>query len=639
MSDQINQSLLKDNFYQAVNGNWLKHAKIPADHSATGGFNDLVDQIDKTLIHDSDKLLSGKMKPKTPEMKEYKKFYAMTTNFQKRDDDGNKPLLPILHQVESLSSLKDLNAHLADWELSGMPLPYGYDIDADMKNAQVNALFAYGPGLFLPDKTYYKKGNHAAKKLMPIFTKMSQQLLILAGYSASDAHDIVENAKKFDRMIAPHVMSSEEAADIRNIYNPDSFAHFAKSSSYLDLTGQIKALIGTVPKKLIVAEPNYFKVMDKIVNPKNFGMMKDWMLVNIVIDCSGCLSEEFRQTGSVYGRALSGQKKAVSQKKAAYYLADGTFSQVVGNYYGHKYFGPKAKADVLKMVHKMIDVYKKRLANNTWLTKPTRQHAIEKLDRLIPQVGYPDHLDPLYKKFKVTTTAEGGTILSNLIKFTQIATQDMYDHWNKPVRRTRWEMSADEVNAYYHPFKNIIVFPAAILQAPFYSLKQSASANYGGIGAVMAHEISHAFDNNGSQFDKYGNMNNWWTQTDKANFKQRAQKMIKEFNGIPFAGQKVNGKLTVSENIADAGGLSCALEAAKSTAHPDLAAFFINWARIWRTKSTSAHKKLLLSIDVHAPSELRAQVQVKNLDDFYKTFNVKPGDGMYLPPKDRVKIW
>ena len=636
---EINKNLIKDDFYQAVNGNWLKTAKIPADHSATGGFSDLIDQIDKTLIHDSNQLASGKIQPQTPEMNEYQKFYRMTTNFKKRNADGSKPLKPILKRIEELSSFKDLNEQLIPWEIDGLPLPYGYDIDADMKNAKVNTLFAYGPGTFLPDKTYYKKGNPSAKKLMPIFTKMSQQLLILAGYATSDAIDIVSHAKKFDRMIAPHILSSEEAADIRNIYNPESFKHFAKSSQYLDLTQQIKGLIGQVPKKLIVAEPAYFKVMDQIVNPDHFNLMKDWMLVNVVNDCCGTLSEEFRQTGSVYGRAMSGQKKAITPQKAAYYLASGTFSQVVGNYYGHKYFGPQAKANVQRMVAKMISVYKKRLSNNQWLSKPTRDQAILKLNNLGVQVGYPDHLDPLFKKFKVTTTANDGTVLSNLLKFNQIATKYMYSRWNQPVQRDRWEMSANEVNAYYHPFKNIIVFPAAILQAPFYSLKQSASANYGGIGAVMAHEISHAFDNNGSQFDEYGNLHNWWTKADRANFQQRAQKMIQEFNGIPFAGQKVNGKLTVSENIADAGGLSCAEEAAKSTTHPDLKAFFINWERIWRTKSTAAHKKLLLSIDVHAPSELRGQVQVKNLDDFYTTFNIKPGDGMYLAPKNRVQIW
>ena len=200
-------------------------------------------------------------------------------------------------------------------------------------------------------------------------------------------------------------------------------------------------------------------------------------------------------------------------------------------------------------------------------------------------------------------------------------------------------MSASTVNAYYHPFKNIIVFPAAILQAPFYSLEQSSSENYGGVGAVIAHEISHAFDNNGSLFDEFGNLNNWWTKADHEHFQKLADQMIAEFNGIPFAGSKVNGKLTVSENIADAGGLSCAEAAAKNEDDVDLAAFFINWSRIWRMKATPEYQQLLLSIDVHAPAPLRASVQVKNLDDFYTTFDVTEQDEMYLAPEKRVKIW
>lgn len=200
-------------------------------------------------------------------------------------------------------------------------------------------------------------------------------------------------------------------------------------------------------------------------------------------------------------------------------------------------------------------------------------------------------------------------------------------------------MSADTVNAYYSPEGNLICFPAAILQAPFYSLKQSASENYGGIGAVMAHEISHAFDPNGALFDENGSLHNWWTETDMKEFKKRSQAMIEEFDGLPFAGGKVNGKLVVTENVADDGGLSCALEAAKHTENPDLEAFFVNWARVWRSKATKEYEQLLLSIDVHAPAKLRANVQVKNFDEFYQTFNVQQGDGMYLDPEKRVQIW
>jgi putative endopeptidase len=317
-------------------------------------------------------------------------------------------------------------------------------------------------------------------------------------------------------------------------------------------------------------------------------------------------------------------------------MARGVFSQVLGVYYGRRYFGQAAKADVQRMVHSMVDVYKQRLQNNEWLSPKTREKAIVKLNELGIQVGFPNKVPAIYDKLHVDLSQ---SLMANLNNLSRVFLEDQFSKWGKKVDRNRWEMSAATVNAYYHPFKNIIVFPAAVLQAPFYSTEQSSSENFGGIGAVIAHEISHAFDNNGSLFDEKGNLNNWWTDEDRAHFKKLSQKMIDEFDGLPFAGQKVNGKLTVSENIADGGGLSCALSAAKKEDDADLKAFFINWARIWRMKATTQYMQLLLSVDVHAPNKLRANVQVKNLADFYTTFNVHEGDGMYLPEDQRVNIW
>jgi len=638
-NDQLNTSLLKDDFYDAINGGWIENAEIPADHSSTGGFMDLADNIEKILMTDFAKLRDGKMAPENPQMAEFKKFYQMTSNFERRDKAGAAPLKPYLQRIEDLTSYADLNAQLVDWIITGLPLPFDIDVDSDMKNSTIYALFAGGPRLFLPDKTYYEDANEAAKKLMPLFSEMTESLLRMADYPEADAHQIVEQAKDFDRQIAPHVKSAEESADYSKMYNPKDIDTFGKYTDKLDLVAAVKELVNGEPKQIILPEPAYFEALSSLLTDDNFEKIKSWVLVKTVDGLASYLSEDFRQTGSQYGRALSGRKEARSKEKAAYYLASGIYDQVVGDYYGHKYFGEKAKQDVHDMVVKMVNVYKNRLQNNDWLSASTREKAVLKLDKLGIQVGYPDKIDSLYDKFKVTEPADGGTLLGNIMTFTQIQTKDQFSKWNKPVDRTRWEMSANTVNAYYHPFHNIIVFPAAILQAPFYSLEQSSSQNFGGIGAVIAHEISHAFDNNGSLFDEFGNMNNWWTDEDHEHFKGLAENMVNEFEGIPFSGQKVNGRLTVSENIADAGGLSCALEAAKSEDDVDLEAFFINWGTIWRMKATTEYMQLLLSIDVHAPAKLRANVQVQNLDDFFKTFNVTENDQMYKKPVDRVKIW
>ncbi|AYF92250.1 M13 family metallopeptidase [Apilactobacillus bombintestini] len=639
MSNEINDSLIKDDFYNAVNGEWIKNATIPGDHSSTGGFMDLVDNIDKTLMSDFDDLQSGKMKPQNDDMGEFKKLYDLAMDFDKRKADGAKPLLPTLQRIEDVKSYDDLNNQLSDWTFSGLPLPFSFGIEADMKNAKYNALYASGASTFLPDKTYYDKHNPAGAKLMPVFKEMSQKLLTMVGYSDAQAKNIVDSAEEFDRMIAPNVKSAEESADMTKMYNPMKFEDLAKQVKVFNLMDYVKGLVGQVPDQVIVSEPAYFKAFDSFVTEDNFAKMKNWMLVKVVNGSSDLLSEEFRQIGGQFSRVLSGKKEATKPKKAAFYLASGMFDQVVGDYYGRKYFGEKAKQDVHDMVVKMINVYEKRLENNTWLSDDTKKMAITKLNALGIHVGYPDEINPLYHQFKVTGKEDGGDLYNNVENISKIIIKHNFSKWNKPVDKSLWDMSANTVNAYYSPMENVIVFPAAILQAPFYSLKQSSSQNFGGIGAVIAHEISHAFDNNGCQFDQDGNLNNWWTKEDHEHFDKLAQSMIKEFDGIEFAGQKVNGKLTVSENIADGGGLSCALEAAKGEDDCNLRDFFVNWATIWRTKSTDEFKKLLLSIDVHAPSELRAQVQVKNLDDFYKTFDITPEDKMYMKPEDRVNIW
>ena len=632
----VNNELIKDDLYEAVNGGWLKTAKIPDDKPATGGFNDLVDEIDKQLMDDFDAYATGKEKSDDSRFNEMIKLYRLAKKFDWRKKVGPQPLKRMLASVENLNSYEDYQSQWKNWILAGMPSPISFDIDADMKNATVYALFASSPSLILPDKSYYeaeKKAQH--DQLLQLWSSMVEALMDKLGYSKEEAKKIIDDAIKFDALLAPNVKSAEEAADYSKMYNPQTVAELASATDQLDIAAIIKQLVGEKPEKVIVTEPEYFKALNEILQD-NFELFKNWALIRVIRENASYLDDEMREINGRYGRALSGSKKPVSQRKFAFYLARDMFSQVAGDYYGKKYFGPQAKADVHHMVEQMIKVYKGRLTNNQWLSKDTRDKAILKLDKLGIQVGYPDKIPALYDQFKVD---EEESLIANLNQLTVTANKELFSRWNKPVDRMRWEMSAATVNAYYHPFKNIIVFPAAILQAPFYSLKQSSSQNYGGIGAVIAHEISHAFDNNGSLFDEFGNLNNWWTDEDSAHFKQLAQKMIEEFDGIPFAGQRVNGKLTVSENIADAGGLSCALEAAKTEADFNAQEFFINWATIWRMKATEQYMQLLLSIDVHAPQKLRANIQAENLDDFYTAFDIKPGDEMYRAPEDRVHIW
>ncbi len=634
----INQKMIKDDLYEAVNGEWVKQATIPDDKPATGGFQNLDDKLEKQLTADLDDFVAGKQNDQMPtenRFAELLKLYQLAGDFERREKEGTKPLLDGLKPVQALQSYADYQEHWLEFAKNGVAAPVLFDIDADMKNATVNALFAGAPGLILPDKSYYDQGNQQGPKLMALWKKNIGEVLPKFGFSADETQQLIDQTVAFDQLLVPHVKSAEEAADYSKMYNPQTLTEFADHTKQLDLAAIIEGLIGAKPDKVIVTEPKYLAALDDILTG-HFELFKSWLIVNYIRSNAGLLTDELRELNGRYGRAVSGQKKPVNQKKYAFRMARGVFSQVLGVYYGRRYFGQAAKADVQRMVHSMVDVYKQRLQNNEWLSPKTREKAIVKLNELGIQVGFPNKVPAVYDKLHVDLSQ---SLMANLNNLSRVFLEDQFSKWGKKVDRNRWEMSAATVNAYYHPFKNIIVFPAAVLQAPFYSTEQSSSENFGGIGAVIAHEISHAFDNNGSLFDEKGNLNNWWTDEDRAHFKKLSQKMIDEFDGLPFAGQKVNGKLTVSENIADGGGLSCALSAAKKEDDADLKAFFINWARIWRMKATTQYMQLLLSVDVHAPNKLRANVQVKNLADFYTTFNVHEGDGMYLPEDQRVNIW
>lgn len=631
--DTINQSEIKNDLYEAVNGEWLKTAKIPEDKPATGGFNDLVDAIDRQLMDDFDQFTQTM--PQDSRLQEAVKLYQLAKDFARRDQEGVAPLQKRLEQFTKLSSYADYQKHWAQFILEGSASPVSFDIDADMKNATVYALFAAAPGLILPEKNYYDKDNPQGPVLLKQWSIMTKKLLQKVGYDEEQADNLIDETIQFDSLLVPNVKSAEESADYSRMYNPQSLAEFAAHTNQLDLAEVISELIGTRPEKVIVTEPKYMAALDQILKD-HFAIFKSWLIVNEVLGQAGLLTDELRTISGEYSRALSGSKKPVNHRKFAFYLTRGIFSQIIGDYYGRKYFGETAKADVTHMVKQMVDVYKQRLAHNEWLGETTKQKAITKLNHLGIQVGYPDQIPDLYNHLTVDPRE---SLLENVNQLGVVANRELFSRWNQPVDRLRWEMSAATVNAYYHPFKNIIVFPAAILRAPFYSLKQTSSENYGGIGAVIAHEISHAFDNNGALFDEYGNLNNWWTNEDTEHFQKLAQKMIDEFNGLPFAGQKVNGKLTVSENIADGGGLSCALAAAQEEADYSGQEFFINWARIWRMKATMQYMQLLLSIDVHAPNKLRANVQAQNQDEFFNVFDIHEGDPMWKPAEERVNIW
>lgn len=624
---------IQDDLFEAVNAEWLAKTEIPSDRPRIAAFDELVISNEQTLMHDFATIHEFD----EPVMTEFAKFYKKAGDFIERFEFGTEPVKPELEKISTISDFETLTSKFADLILnSQVPVPFGLSVDTDMKDAVHYAMTFSGAGLILPDTTYYADEHPRKAELLDFYRTNTVEILREFGFSAEAAQQQVENTVKFDAILAQYVNTSEEWAKYAELYNPVVISDFTSHIKSVPFAQIIEALIGKLPEKIVVYEKRFYENFDQIVNVANFELIKSWMLVKLLRGSTQYLSDDMRILGSDFSRKLSGTSEARSQEKHAFDLATGQFSQAVGLYYGHKYFGEAAKADVKRMTSEMIKVYQERLDKNTWLSRATIDKAIKKLDAMTVFIGFPDKLPEIYQQF----TVSHDSLYSNIARFDVARSHKHYDKFNEDVDKTEWHMPAHMVNAYFSPDSNTIVFPAAILQKPFYSAtEQTPSQNYGGIGAVIAHEISHAFDNNGALFDEFGNMNNWWTDEDFKAFEAKQELMIAEFDGLEIAGGKVNGKLVVSENIADAGGLTAAMTAALREPDADLKAFFTQWGEIWRLKASEEYQQMLLSMDVHAPGKLRANVQASNLDEFFATFDIQEGDGMWRAEAERVKIW
>lgn len=628
---------LQDDFFDAVNGEWEKTAVIPDDKPRTGGFSDLADEIEDLMLETTDEWLAGKNLPEGEILANFVKFHKLVADYDAREAAGTEPVQALIKEYQDLTSFEEFAGRIGNYEMEGKPnlLPFG--VAPDFMDAQTNVLWAQAPSLILPDTTYYAEDNDKGKELLALWRQSQEDLLPKFGFSAEDIKDMLDKILELDTKLAKYVLSSEESAEYVKLYHPYDWADFAKLAPELPLDAIFTEILGQTPDKVIVPEERFWtEFASTYYSQDNWENLKAELVYSAANAFNSYLTDEIRVLSGVYGRALSGTPQAMDKKKAAFYLAQGPFNQALGLWYAGEKFSPEAKADVEAKVATMIGVYKDRLRNNTWLQKETIDKAITKLNVITPHIGYPEKLPETYAKKVID---ENLSLVENAKNLAKISIAHSWSKWNQPVDRDEWHMPAHMVNAYYDPQQNQIVFPAAILQAPFYSLEQSSSANYGGIGAVIAHEISHAFDTNGASFDEHGSLNNWWTEEDYAAFKELTDKVVEQFDGIDFAGGKTNGKLTVSENVADLGGLAAALEAAKKDADFSAEDYFTNFATIWRMKAREEYLQLLLSVDVHAPGKLRTNVQLPNFDDFFTIFDVKEGDGMWREPVDRVVIW
>lgn len=625
------------NFYQAVNKDWLLKTKIPADSPSIDNFYTLDEDIKGKLKKDIKNLGEGKETSDITGMSEFITFYKAASDYKQREKDGLEPLKPYLKEIEDIKDLNDLASKSANLTDKGIPLPFGYNVGTNAENTSQKQIQLSPPSILLPDVSIYKDEASKKQYLTPIETA-TQKALEMLGYSEKNSKRIVKEALEFDEIIAKYSLSNEEMSESKNLVHPKTAEEINAYSGSFKLYDVIKGIMGRDLETINVPNTKYFENYSKIVNQDNFSKIKSWILVQEAMAASNSLTEDYRLNFQSISMAIMGTQKPVSKEDTVYQMSVNLFSDVMSVYYGRKYFGEEAKTDVTGMIDKIKNVYRGRLQQNDWLTEGTRNKAIEKLDKMKVFVGYQEDVNPGTKELHLDPNKSFFELSEDIAQFGKRYT---IDHFDEPIDKNKWSGSAFDINAYYNPESNSINFPAGILQAPFYDKNQSTEKNYGGIGVVIGHEITHAFDSNGADYDENGDMHNWWTKADTKAFDKRIKAFEDQWNGLEIYGTKVNGKLTVTENVADAGGLSSTLQVLKTEmTKPNLKDYFENYADIWKQKASLQYNKYTMVQDVHAPNELRVNQQLKNLPEFYEAYpQIKEGDAMYLAPSKRISLW
>ena len=627
---------IQDDLYTYVNQAKLEELVIPEDLPVMGSPMALMTGVEKLMMGEFAAMCKEGSYP-NDHMARACKLYELAKDVKRKRKHGFKPVLKHLSILKKLGTMRSFNLHSAELVLRGIGMPIDIGVSPNMTDTAHHCVMIQGPSVILPDASYYAEGREQQKEqLLTLWSGFAKQILAQAGHAEEEIEAMMADTLAFDALIARYVKTKEEWSEYVKMYNPMKTGRVAGMVKPLNLKKLLSDLLGEVPAEIIVTEPRYFKNFKEIFNAENFEMYKNWAYVLGLVGSCEYLSEELRELGGAFRRSLSGIAAAPSTEKFAYQLASALYSEPVGLYYGEKYFGEEAKKDITEIVRQIVATYQKRIAENDILEPATKEKAILKLSKMGLKMAYPDRVEPLYDKLVFD---EKKSLFDIVAALRRIRMEDNFGKLGQDVDRTHWEMPGHLVNACYDPFVNDITFPAAILQPPFYSINQSRSENLGGIGAVIGHEISHAFDSNGAKCDEMGNLNNWWTKADERKFNKKVNAMIKQFDGIELPWGVCNGKFTVSENIADNGGMAVTLDIMSNSENVSFEEYFNNWARVWCQKAKPEYQKLLLQVDVHGPAYLRCNMPPRNFPEWYETFKVKKSDKMYLAPSKRVVVW
>jgi len=632
-----------DDFYNYVSGSWMKTAKIPADKPAWGSFYMLMEKTDEQCLSILDDLLQ-KEYPKGSEGEKIQTLYKEYISWDKRNADGLKPLELYFQKIDAIHSLNDLQNYLQEMtsKRANHICPIG--VYADMKNSKMNAVylgnFALGLG-----KDYYQKENPSNTEALAKYQDYVADIfkVLKDPLPQEKAKQIVA----FEKNIAKYMLTSEEENNPNLSYNPVTTKELSTLVKNLNLP-ELLEKVGVHTDGVILTEIGLYKHYDTFINEKNLPLIKDYLKYKLVTLNSNFLTQELNDlTFNFYNKYLMGQQEQRPMNKRALELINGILGEAFGKLYVEKYFPEKAKDQMLTLIDYLKKSFAQHIKNVTWMGDTTKEKAMEKLHKFSVKVGYPDKWED-YSKLTMNPEV---SLFENITQVGEWAFQKALDKVGKEVDKTKWVLPPQTVNAYYDPTSNEIVFPAGILQPPFFSFEADPAVNFGGIGGVIGHEMTHGFDVSGAEFDANGNLQNWWEPADKENFQKATEALAKQYDQYePVKGIFVNGTMTNVENIADLGGVNIAFDAlqmylkdhgsvGKISGFTQEQRFFLAWASVWRTLSTDQYITNQIKVDPHSPDYLRAFAPLTNVDSWYKAFDVKEGDKLYRKPEDRVKIW
>ncbi len=640
-----------DNFFRYVNGTWLDNTEIPADRTRWGSFDELREKTDKDMMEILKEALKNPAYTADSDQGKALNLYRSVMDTITRNKQSVKPLKPYLDKINAVKSVADLNNLLIEMETQGGIGFFGVGVGSDAKNSNRNVINVGLGSLGLPDRDYYVSEDKDSKEKREKYVAHVARMFAYLGEKPAVAQANAQKVLELETAMAKPRLDRVERRDRRKTYNPMTIAELQKLTPAVNWATYLNKVGLPVVDTLIVSQPRYMTELETIFKENKVDHWKAYMRWTLLNRSAGMLSTEIGNANwEFYGKTLTGAIKQRPFEERALQIANGALGEALGKIYVEKMFPAEAKEKARKMIQNVFLAYENRINALPWMASSTKKNAITKLNKINVKIGYPDKWKD-YSKVVIVAPAQGGTYFDNMKNITKWRNAENFAKLNKPVDKTEWGMSPQTVNAYYNPSFNEIVFPAAILQPPFYDYKADEAVNYGGIGAVIGHEISHGFDDSGSRYNADGNLVNWWSEEDLKQFTELGGALADQYSQLePLPGIFVDGKFTLGENIGDLGGVSAALDGLrihlKQVGNPGLIdgftpeqRFFISWATIWRSKARDEAIKNQVKTDPHSPGQYRAYVPLQNVDAFYEAFNIKPGDGMYLVEEKRVKIW